>query len=108
VAKKEGYVPLPCASGADTGSMGIHYVNLDLLGDGALDIAKPEAVLYEPQKDGSMKLMAVEYITEKGRPRRLADSSSTSPTSPTATAAAVLRAACVGLDGQPDGRVLRH
>jgi hypothetical protein len=66
VAKKEGYVPLPCASGTDAGSMGIHYVNLDLLGDPALDIAKPEAVLYEPQKDGSLKLMAVEYITEKG------------------------------------------
>jgi hypothetical protein len=66
VAKKEGYVPLPCASGADGGSMGIHYVNLDLLGDPALDVGKPEAVLYEPQKDGTLKLMAVEYITEKG------------------------------------------
>jgi len=66
VAKSEGYVPLPCASGTDGGSMGIHYVNLTLLGDPALDIAKPEAVLYEPQQDGSLKLMAVEYITEKG------------------------------------------
>ena len=67
VAKKEGYVPLPCASSTDMGSMGVHYVNLDLLNnDGKLDIAKPEAVLYEPQKDGSLKLMAVEYITEKG------------------------------------------
>jgi hypothetical protein len=66
VAKKEGYVQLPCASGVDGGSMGIHYVNLDLLGDPALDVAKPEAVLYEPQKDGTLKLMAVEYITEKG------------------------------------------
>ena len=66
VAKSEGYVPLPCASGTDGGSMGIHYVNLNLLGDPALDIAKPEAVLYEPQQDGSLKLMAVEYITEKG------------------------------------------
>jgi hypothetical protein len=66
VAKSEGYVPLPCASGTDGGSMGIHYVNLTLLGDPALDVAKPEAVLYEPQQDGSLKLMAVEYITEKG------------------------------------------
>lgn len=66
VAKSEGYVPLPCASGTDGGSMGIHYVNLKLLGDPALDIAHPEAVLYEPQQDGSLKLMAVEYITEKG------------------------------------------
>jgi hypothetical protein len=66
VAKSEGYVPLPCASGTDGGSMGIHYVNLTLLGDPALDVAHPEAVLYEPQQDGSLKLMAVEYITEKG------------------------------------------
>jgi len=59
-------VPLPCASGTDGGSMGIHYVNLKLLGDAALDVAHPEAVLYEPQKDGSLILMAVAYTTEKG------------------------------------------
>ncbi len=66
VAKAEGYGPLPCASGTDGGSMGIHYVNPKLLQDPALDIAHPEAVLYEPQADGSLKLMAVEYITLKG------------------------------------------
>jgi hypothetical protein len=39
---------------------------MKLLGDPAVDVAHPEAVLYEPQQDGSLKLMAVEYITEKG------------------------------------------
>lgn len=66
VAQSEGYVPLPCASGTDGGSMGIHYVNLKLLEDPALQLDHPEAVLYEPQQDGTLKLMAVEYITEKG------------------------------------------
>lgn len=66
VAKSEGYGPLPCASGVDGGSMGVHYVNLKLLEDPALAIDHPEAVLYEPGPDGKMTLMAVEYITEKG------------------------------------------
>jgi hypothetical protein len=66
VAKAEGYTPIPCASGTDGGSMGIHYVNMKLLGDDALDVAHPEAVLYEPDATGKLNLIAVEYITEKG------------------------------------------
>lgn len=66
VAVKEGYAPIPCVSGVDGGGMGIHYVNGDLINDEAIDIAKPEAVMYEPQPDGSMELIAVEYITPKG------------------------------------------
>ncbi len=66
VAVKEGYGPIPCASGADGGAMGVHYVNGDLIKDDAVEIGKPEAVMYEPQADGSMKLIAVEYITAKG------------------------------------------
>ncbi len=66
VAKAEGYAPIPCASGASGGAMGIHFVNGKLIEDPAIDIAKPEAVMYEPQPDGSMKLLAVEYITTKG------------------------------------------
>ncbi len=33
---------------------------------GSIDIAKPEAVMYEPMPDGTMKLVAVEYIGFKG------------------------------------------
>jgi hypothetical protein len=66
VAKAEGYAPIPCVSGPDGGAMGIHYVNQKLLDDPAVDVGHPEAVLYEPQADGSLKLVAVEYITEKG------------------------------------------
>ena len=65
-AVAEGYSPIPCASGYDGGAMGIHYVNAAYLKDDILDVAKPEAVMYEPMPDGTLKLVAVEYITFKG------------------------------------------
>ncbi len=66
VAVSEGYSPIPCASGVAGGAMGIHYVNPAYLKDDAVDIAKPEAVMYEPGANGKMTLIAVEYITSKG------------------------------------------
>ena len=66
VAVEEGYSPIPCASGANGGAMGIHYVNAQYLEDGVIDLAKPEAVLYEPLADGELELVAVEYITFEG------------------------------------------
>jgi hypothetical protein len=66
VAVAEGYRPMPCASGADGGAMGVHYVNAKLLAAGAIDIGRPQAVMYEPMADGRMVLIAVEYITAKG------------------------------------------
>jgi hypothetical protein len=66
VATAEGYAPIPCASGLTGGAMGIHYVNAAYLKDDAVDVAKPEAVMYEPMADGTLKLIAVEYITAKG------------------------------------------
>ena len=43
------------------GGMGVHFVNGSRI-DGVLDPARPEALVYEPQADGSMKLGAVEYV----------------------------------------------
>lgn len=65
-AVAEGYAPIPCVSGIEGGAMGIHYVNGDYLNDDAIDVGKPEAVMYEPKADGSLELVAVEYITFKG------------------------------------------
>ena len=65
-ATAEGYGPIPCVSGPTGGAMGIHYVNGAYLEDGEIDIAKPEAVMYEPKPDGTLELIAVEYITTKG------------------------------------------
>ncbi|MEI9431375.1 hypothetical protein [Mesorhizobium sp. Cs1299R1N3] len=65
-ATAEGYAPIPCASGITGGAMGIHYVNGGYLKDDKIDIARPEAVMYEPMADGTLKLVAVEYIASKG------------------------------------------
>lgn len=66
VAVSEGYGPIPCASGISGGAMGIHYVNPDYLKDDVIDVARPEAVMYEPMPDGQLQLVAVEYIAFKG------------------------------------------
>jgi hypothetical protein len=47
--------------GAD-GAMGIHYVNGALVGDPAIDAETPEALVYEPESGGRLRLVAVEYI----------------------------------------------
>jgi hypothetical protein len=65
-AVAEGYAPIPCVSGIDGGAMGVHYVNAAYLKDEAIDIKRPQAVMYEPAKDGRMALVAVEYISFKG------------------------------------------
>jgi hypothetical protein len=44
-----------------TGAMGIHYLNPALL-DGNVDEATPELVIYEPTKNGDLRLIAVEYL----------------------------------------------
>lgn len=48
-------------SPADRGGMGYHYVRTALLDD-QLDITQPEAVLYEPQANGRLRLVALEYV----------------------------------------------
>lgn len=51
----------PCWFATGEGGMGYHYGNTDLI-DGTPDLNKPEAFMYEPQEDGSMKLVGLEYI----------------------------------------------
>ena len=63
VAKAEGYAPMfGCVSGEDKGAMGIHYVNMSLVGDPEIDATKPEIVIYEPMPDGSLKLIGADYL----------------------------------------------
>lgn len=50
-----------CVSGPQEGAMGVHYVNGDLVGDGAIDAQHPEALIYEDQ-NGTMRLVGVEYL----------------------------------------------
>lgn len=44
------------------GGMGFHYGNMGYITDGVAVADQPELLLYEPQKNGGMKLVAVEYI----------------------------------------------
>lgn len=63
VAQNEGYALMfGCVSGPDAGAMGLHFVKGDLLGDGELDPAKPEIVIYEALPDGSLKLIGADYL----------------------------------------------
>src|SRR5215831_13999985 len=41
-----------CVSGGDFGAMGLHYINMDLVGDGEINPYKPEIILFEPLPDG--------------------------------------------------------
>jgi len=61
-AKKAGYGLLQgCVSSPQEGAMGVHFANGDLVGDGEVDAAQPEALLYEA-KDGKMQLVGIEYV----------------------------------------------
>ncbi|GAB4363194.1 MAG: hypothetical protein Kow0026_27560 [Oricola sp.] len=82
VALAEGYIPDPsghCVSAAaeglpaEWGAMGIHYMRPDMLGITATaprvdgnglntDFLNPSILLYEPQADGTMKLVGAENL----------------------------------------------
>ncbi len=57
-----------CVTGEDMGAMGMHYVNMDLVGnppmtaDGQPDPTRPEIVVYEPEADGSLQLVGDDYL----------------------------------------------
>jgi hypothetical protein len=63
VAEAEGYhLMFGCVSGPDAGAMGLHYVNMSLVGDGKLDATHPEIVIYEPQPNGRLRLIGADYL----------------------------------------------
>ena len=85
VALAEGYIQDPSGMCVEakmmglpegTGSMGVHYLRPDLLGmsppadpaarvngaDPAIVESSPEVLVYEPQADGTFKLVAAEYL----------------------------------------------
>ena len=62
-AMAEGYQLLfGCVSGPDDGAMGLHYVNMGLVGDPALDPSKPEIVIYEPLPNGGRRLIGADFL----------------------------------------------
>jgi hypothetical protein len=63
VAEADGYgLQFGCVTGPDVGAMGLHYVNFSLVGDGELDAARPEIVIYEPLPNGRLKLTGADFL----------------------------------------------
>ncbi len=62
-AEAEGYsLMFGCVSGDSAGAMGLHYVNGDLLRAGMIDPTRPPIVIYEPTKDGQLKLIGADFL----------------------------------------------
>jgi hypothetical protein len=53
--------PPECLTHMDSGGMGYHRLNGNLV-DGTVNPAEPELLVYEPDRNGRMTLVAVEYI----------------------------------------------
>lgn len=51
----EGEVPY------DPGAMGVHFLNMRLM-DGEVDPKKPEVLVYDREKDGTLRLVAAEWM----------------------------------------------
>jgi hypothetical protein len=64
-ATADGYQPVGECVAIPGAAMGVHYLSMPLLADPALDPERPEVLVYEPQKGGGMKLVAVEYMIPK-------------------------------------------
>ena len=59
-----GYGPaFGCVTGPDHGAMGIHYVNGSLVASGEINLAQPQALIYEPVGE-KRRLVGVEYIVD--------------------------------------------
>jgi hypothetical protein len=54
----------PCVTGPDFGAMGVHLINHEFV-DGILDPNKPEALIFEPQSNGKLRIVGVEYVVPK-------------------------------------------
>lgn len=71
VAEADGYGLPPggplheCIASLDPmmpGAMGYHFINGAAVGDAVLDPALPEALVYETKPNGSLRLVALEYV----------------------------------------------
>jgi len=61
-AERDGYTVEgePCVA-SPAGTMGIHAVNPALLADDAIDVRRPELLLYVPKSNGKLEFVGVEY-----------------------------------------------
>jgi hypothetical protein len=63
VAESEGYaLQFGCVTGPDSGAMGLHYINMPLVGSGTIDPQHPQIVIYEPTPDGHLNLIGADFL----------------------------------------------
>jgi len=73
-AEADGYALLfGCVSGPDSGAMGLHFVNLELVASGVIDATRPQIVIYEPMPGGRLQLIGADFLViasdwDKGHP----------------------------------------
>lgn len=56
---------ITCIAMPGEGGMGVHFVKGPLVADPGLDIRTPEALVYAPDRDGTLRLAALEFIVDK-------------------------------------------
>lgn len=71
VADSAGYTtqfPAGCSVLPGEGAQAYHYMNGALV-DNTVDLERPELLMYEPQKDGSLQLVGVDYVVPRTFPK---------------------------------------
>jgi hypothetical protein len=64
-AEREGYaLAFGCVSGPDQGAMGLHFINMNLVGSGVIDPTRPQIILYEPTVDGRLNLTGADFLVD--------------------------------------------
>jgi hypothetical protein len=53
-----------CVSGGDFGAMGLHFINMDFVKDGQINVNEPEIILYEPLPNGKFRLTGADYLVD--------------------------------------------
>jgi hypothetical protein len=51
-----------CVSGGDFGAMGLHYLKGSILHDGEIDKNDPEIILFEPTRNGGIRITGADYL----------------------------------------------
>ena len=51
-----------CVNGGDFGAMGLHYVKGSILHDGEIDKNDPEIILFEPTRNGGIRITGADYV----------------------------------------------
>ena len=62
VAIAAGFVQGTMCVNINARAMGIHFIHSDLIGGSVLDVNLPQALIYEPLSNGSLRLVGAEFI----------------------------------------------